>query len=106
MPSWASAVGLPPGADDGRQERTGVMKHYIVICEYCVCGECGVDIIGVRHTEEEALALYNEQLPIERKCAEENGYDVTEETEKYFVACEDSNYCDEHINLYIEKSER
>lgn len=81
------------------------MKHYVVLCEYCVDGESGVDVIGVRHTKEEAQALFKDQIPVTRKEAQSNYYDEIEEYEAGFVTFKSGNYCLDHIVLFIEKSD-
>lgn len=80
------------------------MKHYIVLCDYCIDGESGVEIIGVRHSKSEAIALYKEQLKTERKNAGNNGYDCIDEVADRFDAYVDGDYCMNHISLYIDES--
>lgn len=79
--------------------------YYVVICEYNVDGENGVDIIGIREDFEEAKILYQEQLTQEEQNAENNGYDYIDKDETSFTAYIDGDYMENHISLYIQKVE-
>lgn len=80
-------------------------NYYIVICGYCIDGESGVDIIGVKENLESAQELYNKQLLKEKENAKTNDYDVIDEDENSFSAYIDGDYMENHIDLYIQKVE-
>ena len=77
------------------------MKHYVVVLDWATNDEENVDILGVRHTFEEAEELFNEHLEYERKLAEEKDYIITEDFRGCFVAQEEGYYSAEHTRLLI-----
>jgi len=80
-------------------------KHFVVVFDYTVDDEHGVDIIGVRHTIEEAKELFEKQKVIESKNAENNGYDYTEVDETAWSSYIEGEYSKDHIDLYIQEVE-
>lgn len=78
------------------------MKHYEVMCYYCVDGKSGIQIVGATSTYEEALTLYNKKKLSVIKAAKLNGYNVTETCENHFSVYADGDYAMNHINLNIE----
>lgn len=78
------------------------MKHYEVMCYYCVDGKSGIQIVGSTSTYEEALTLYNKKKLSVIKTAKLNGYNVTETCENYFSIYADGDHAMNHIDLDIE----
>lgn len=76
-------------------------EYYVIICGYCIDGESGIDVIGVKENLYEAKKVYQEQLEIEKRNAINNNYDTIVEDELYFSACIDGDYLENHIDLYI-----
>ncbi len=80
-------------------------KHYVVVLDWATNDEANVDILGVRHTFEEAEELFNTHLEYERKLAEEKDYIITEDSRGCFVAQEEGYYSAEHTSLLIMEAE-
>ena len=80
-------------------------EYYVIVCDYCVDGESGTSIIGVKEDFEAAQELYNKQLLKEKENAETNDYDTIDENENSFSAYIDGDYMENHIDLYIEEVE-
>ena len=89
------------GDSDTNEQKGNNMKHYVVVLDWATNDEENVDILGVRHTFEEAEELFNTHLDHERNLAEEKGYIVTEDFKGCFVAQEESYYSAEHTRLLI-----
>lgn len=83
------------------------MKHYVVLCDWAVdqMGESGVSITGVAHTLEEAKEIFAKAVIDEKKYAEENGWEIFEDTDICFDAGEEGFYVAEHAHFYIEEVE-
>ena len=81
------------------------MKHFVLVCDYTIDDEHGVDIIGVRHTLKEAQRLLESQKEIEKKNAINNEYDYTEESQTSWSSYIEGDYCSNHIDLYIQEVE-
>ena len=77
------------------------MKHYVVVLDWATNDEENIEILGVKHTFEEAEELFNEHLEYERNLAAENNYVVTEHFRGCFVAQADGFYSSEHTRLLI-----
>lgn len=81
------------------------MKHYVVVLDWAKDYEGSVEILGVKHTLEEAKEVFNARLVEERKFVENNGYDIDIDTETTFDAGEMGYWAREHITLYIQEVE-
>lgn len=79
------------------------MKHYVVFLEWSTEGDNGSNILGVVHSPEEAKKIFKETADEERKLAEENGWEIYEDTDVEFDAGEDGYYCSNHSRLYIQE---
>ena len=78
------------------------MKHYVVVLDWATNDEENVDILGIKHTFEEAEELFKEHIEYERNLAEDKGYVVSEDFRGCFVAYEEGYYAAEHTRLYIQ----
>ena len=78
------------------------MKHFVVVKRWAYDYECGVTIIGVKHSMEEAKEIFNENLVDEKNYAEEEGFEIYDDCETVFDAGEDGYYSRNHTNLYIQ----
>lgn len=80
-------------------------KYFVVICNYSIEGESGVDIIGVKEKLEDAKKIYQKQLKEEKQNAKNNNYDYIEEDLMSYSSYIDGEYLFNHIDLYIEEVE-
>jgi hypothetical protein len=81
------------------------MKHYVILSDWAVNDAEGVDITAVAHTLEEAKAIFAEKVVDEKKYAEENGWEIFEDTDVEFDAGEEGFYAAEHAHFYIQEVE-
>jgi hypothetical protein len=82
------------------------MSHYAVVCLYRTGSESNeCDIIGVKHTYEEAKKLFDEELPGIISDAEEWDMEFDEEeiSENYFEAYGDEWHPSYYMKLYIQE---
>lgn len=78
------------------------MKHYVILCDWAANDCEGVDITAVAHTLEEAKAIFAEKIVEEKKYAEENDWEIFEDTDVRFDAGEEGYYAAEHAHFYIQ----
>ena len=79
------------------------MEHFVVINDWSNDYECGVTILGVTHTLEEAKELFDNSVKEERDYAKEHGYEIYDDDENEFDAGEDGYYAREHTRVYIQQ---
>ena len=79
------------------------MKHYVLVLDWATNDEENVEILGVRHTLEEAEELFKMHFDAERQLAEEKGYVINEDSKGCFDAQEEGFYSTEHTKLYIQE---
>ena len=80
-------------------------KHYVVVCSWSneETPQSITEIIGVRHSYEDAVDLFNSRLTEEKQYAKENNYTVYEDSESIFEAGLEG-YCATNFTLlYIEQ---
>ena len=77
------------------------MEHYVIINEWANDMESGLSVIGVAHTLEEAKAIFKERAADERAFAEDNGFEIFEDTDTLFDAGENGFYSINHTILCI-----
>lgn len=77
-------------------------SHYVIVLDWAENDAEGVDIIAVKHTLEEAKAVFNEILAEEKTYAIEHGYETYYETDTSFDAGESGYYASCHTALYIQ----
>lgn len=77
--------------------------HYVIINEWELDDQCeaGVEVKGVYHTKEEAVAAFSELVQEERDLADSRGWDVYEDEDSRFDAGVTGFYANEHTILYI-----
>lgn len=80
------------------------MEHFIVINDWSNDYECGVTILGVAHSLEEAKEIFNTNVVDEKNRAEEQGYEIYADCETDFDAGEEGYYAREHTRVYIQKA--
>lgn len=80
-------------------------EYFVIVCGYCIDGESGIDIIGVKDDLTAAEKVYKEQLKTEKKNAYNNNYDTIDEDELSFSAYIDGYYTENHIDLYVQRVE-
>lgn len=78
------------------------MKHYVVVLEWSTEEDCDSNVLGVAHSLEEAKQIFNDTVEKERELAENNGWEIYEDTDVIFDAGEDGYYCSNHSKLYIQ----
>ena len=78
------------------------MKHYVIVNEWANEDESCVTVLGVEHSMEDALKVFNQHLAAERKYAEENDFAIYDDCETVFDAGEDGYYVSNHTRLYIQ----
>ena len=81
------------------------MKHYVVINKWADESSWelnGVSIVGVAHSIEEAVKIFNEKVAEEKQIADENNWEVFTDEEMTFDAGEDGSYAFNHTMLYIQ----
>ena len=79
------------------------MKHYVIILDWAANDECGVEILGVGDTYDEAKEIFNQHLAEEKQFAENNGYDIETDTENEFDAGVMGSWNTDHTTLYIKE---
>ena len=79
------------------------MKHYIVINDWSNEYECGVTIIAVAHSLEEAKESFNECIAEEKAYVEDKGWTIYEDSDVDFDAGEEGYYAANHTRLYIQE---
>ena len=79
------------------------MKHYVVFLEWSSEGECGSNILGVAHSFEEANKIFNNTVEEEKEIAENNGWEIYEDSDFCFDAGEDGFYAGNHSKVSIEE---
>lgn len=78
------------------------MMHYVVVLEWSTDGDCGSNVIGVKHSLEDAKKLFNETAAEEREWAIDHGWIIYEDIDVSFDAGEHGMYSDNHSRLYIQ----
>lgn len=78
------------------------MMHYVVVLEWATDGDCGSNVIGVKHSLEEAKKLFNEIAADEREFAIEHEWIIYEDIDVSFDAGENGMYSANHSRLYIQ----
>lgn len=81
------------------------MTHYVVLCDWALENQnaSGVDITGIAHSLEEAKAIFAEAVVDEKKYAEENNWEIFEDSDVAFCAGEEGYYAAEHTYFYIQE---
>lgn len=80
--------------------------HWVVVAEWCVDFEGGLDVIGVYHSEKAAKKAFKHRVDTDdRIVAKEHKYDVVDETETSFEAYIDGEYSTDHVSVSIIKVE-
>jgi hypothetical protein len=79
------------------------MKHFVVVLEWATEGDNQSNVLGVEHTLEAAKEIFNETLQEEKALAENNGWEIYEDTDRVFDAGEDGYYCQNRTKLYIQE---
>lgn len=81
------------------------MKHYVILSDWAMNDAEGVDITAVTHTLEEAKEIFAKVVVDEKKYAEENDWEIFEDTDVEFDAGEEGYYAAEHARFYIQEVE-
>lgn len=77
-------------------------KHWVVVAEWCVDYEGGHCIVGVFHSEAEALAAFDKRVSTDdRLLANEYGYEIYEDSDRMFDSGKDGYYCHDHITVEV-----
>ena len=79
------------------------MEHFVVINDWSNDYECGVTILGVAHTLDEAKGIFNHSIKDEKNHTEEHGYEIYTDCDTDFDAGEEGYYAREHTRVYIQK---
>lgn len=79
------------------------MKHYVVILDWAMNDDEGVNICGVAHTFNEAKEIFAQYVADERELAEANGWNIEIDEDFGFEAYEGGYYAVAHTSLYIEE---
>ena len=77
------------------------MKHYVILCDWAANDAEDVSITAVAHTLEEAKEIFAKAVVDEKKYAEENGWEIFEDSDIEFDAGESGFYAAEHAHFYI-----
>lgn len=79
------------------------MTHFVVILDSTYDFEQFIHVLAVKHTYEEAKAVFDKNIKEEKDYAERNGFVIYEEYEDLFEAGEDGRWAEGHTKLYIEE---
>lgn len=79
------------------------MKHYVIVLNWATEGDNGSNVLGVAHTIDEAKEIFNETRQEEKELAENNGWEIYEDSDDVFDAGENGYYRDNYTKLYIQK---
>lgn len=78
------------------------MEHYVVINDWVNDLEYGIGILGVTHSLEEAIKIFNNSVGEEKKYANEHGYEIFEDSDVVFDAGKYGEYMVFHTRIYIQ----
>ena len=79
------------------------MKHYVVINDWSNEYECGVIIIAVAHSWQEAKESFNKFITEEKAYVKDKGWTIYEDLIDDFDAGEEGYYAANHTRLYIQE---
>lgn len=78
------------------------MEHYVIINDYKSYHEGSVDILGVEHSLEDAKQSFKNNLPLAKRFASQNDFNIIEDTEVCFVAECEEEWSGNYMKLYIQ----
>ena len=76
--------------------------HYAVAMDWASEYETGSSIVGIKHTIDEALKLFNETVEEERELAIENEWTIYDDLDDRFDAGKEGYYAASHVVIYIQ----
>lgn len=76
-------------------------KHYVVILDWAYDGDYGVEVMGVKHTLEEAQEVVKTVVNREKDSVIEDNLFIYADSENEFDAGEDGYYATNHIRVYV-----
>ena len=77
-------------------------SHYVIVLDWATEDDSNVHILGVAHTLDDAEKIFNEYIKEQKEIAEENGYEIDDDTKHMFSAGIMGFWRDNHIELYIQ----
>lgn len=81
------------------------MKHYVVVLNWASEGDNGSNVLGVKHTMDEAKKIFNETRIEEKQLAEDSLWEIYEDSDTVFDAGESGFYNNNYTKLYIQEVE-
>lgn len=79
------------------------MSHFVVILDSAYDYEQFNHILAVKHTFEEAKAIFDANVKEEKEYAERNGFVIYEDEDCLFDAGRNGEWCQYHTKLYVEE---
>lgn len=77
-------------------------RHWVVLAEWCVDYEAGHRIVGLFHSEKEAVDCFKYRVDTDdRLLAKEYGYEIYEDSNKRFDSGKEGYYIHDHITVEI-----
>lgn len=80
-----------------------MVEHYVVLLDWAIDYEGGVEVVGVAHNEDEAKKIFAECVEKERINARNKNFTIAEDTEDYFDSGQDGYWERKHITVSIKK---
>jgi hypothetical protein len=80
-------------------------ERYVVILDWAVDYESGIEVVGVAHNEDEAKKIFAECVKKERINARNNNFTIADDTEDYFDSGKDGYWAQNHITVSIKKKQ-
>lgn len=77
-------------------------SHYVVVLDWATEDDASTDILGVKHTLDDAKEIFAKHVAEEKQIAKDNGYAIEEENGVMFDAGIMGYWRDNHITLYIQ----
>ena len=76
-------------------------KHFVIVKDSKEYHEGDVEILAVKHSSDEALPVFKKALVEAKEKAENNDWNVIQETENSFAAECEEEWSGNYIKLYI-----
>lgn len=77
------------------------MGHFVVVLEIVTDDASVINILGVKHTLEEAKEIFAQEIDNTREFATDFDWEIGTDNDTEFSAFQDGYYLQSHINLYI-----
>lgn len=78
--------------------------HWVIVAEWCVDYQGGLEVVGVYHDPVMAKEEFRKRVDSDdRTQAEENNYEILEDTDTVFDSGKEGYYSNDHIAVYLKE---